>query len=94
MRRLSAGTLHQGHQSLREERVGKAVPGLAHLQVGAEWRGRRTLGAAAQVERATMVLPPRFEMTVTPGRGVAVCDQCHCTLMVLLYWSHQPQGRA
>ena len=28
--------LHQGKQPLREERVGKAVPGLAH-RVGAEW---------------------------------------------------------
>ena len=32
------GQRHQGHQPLREEHVGKAVPGLAH-RVGAEWRG-------------------------------------------------------
>eukprot|EP00964_Phaeocystis_antarctica_P127947 scaffold91672_cov33-Phaeocystis_antarctica.AAC.1 len=30
---------HQGHQPLREERVAKAVPGLAH-RVGAEWVAR------------------------------------------------------
>ena len=40
-------------QPLREERVGKAVPGLAH-RVGAEWREERRTGAAAQVERAAL----------------------------------------
>ena len=57
------GRLHQAHQPLREERIGNAVPGLAH-RVGAEWscewRGReeRALDAAAQVERVNLSKGP------------------------------------
>jgi hypothetical protein len=51
--------LHQGHITalrLREERVGKLFLDL-HT-VSAPSGEERTLGAAAQVERAEMVLPP------------------------------------
>ena len=59
-----------GHQPLREERVGKAVPGPAH-HVGTEWRGQeRTLDAAAQVERAALCLR-RFS-----GAHSRVCGGC------------------
>eukprot|EP00964_Phaeocystis_antarctica_P124096 scaffold87787_cov37-Phaeocystis_antarctica.AAC.1 len=42
---------HQGHQPLREERVGKAVPGDLHTVLAPSGE-ERTLNAAAQVERA------------------------------------------
>ena len=44
------------YQPLREERVGKAVPGLAH-RVGAEWRGARAECSRTGRTRWT-VLPP------------------------------------
>jgi hypothetical protein len=48
--------LHQGHQPLREERVGKAVPGLAR-HVGAEWRGAHVGGSRTGRTRWTVLTP-------------------------------------
>ena len=62
--------LHQGHQPLPEECVGKAVPGLAH-RAGAEWRGAQNVKRTGRVLTAA-----RTRVMVWPcgrhGRGLAL----------------------
>mgnify|MGYP000391222415 CR=1 FL=1 len=72
-----------GHQPLRElERVGKAVPGLAH-RVGAEWRGAHVGGRAAQVERTGRCCR-RFDSGTHAWCG-------HATVMVLVSSASGPR---
>ena len=81
--------MHQGHQPLREERVGKAVPVDLHSTVLAPSGEERTLDTSAQVERAG-----RYSRRFDSGTH-AWCGRA--TVMVLLLVSsrsHQPQGRA
>ena len=74
--------LHRGHQPLREERVGKAVPGLAHRV----WRRVASSAERVQPHRSSALDGAAAALTVARTRGVA--------MPLSWSWSHQPQGRA